>query len=129
MSTTLALVGTVVEHYTATGGIKAGGGVQALTGPVHAIENPFVGIVPNFTILGAEFNSLWKKVFGAVWAAVLVWVGIRLLTAIGEAAQHKGGGHPQQLAESRGSAMNAGVIFGLVVAFGVVMGVIFAVLG
>lgn len=129
MSTTLALVGTVVEHVTTTGGIKTSGGVQALAGPVHAMANPFTDIVPNFTILGADFNALWKKVFGAVWAGVLVWVAIRLIMAIGEAAQHKGGGHPQQLAESRGSATNAAMVFGAVVSFGVIMGVVFAVLG
>lgn len=129
MSTTLALVGTVVEHYAATGDIKASGGVQALGVTPHAMANPFTGIIPNFTILGTDFNALWKKVFGAVWAGVLIWVAIRLLTAIGEAAQHKGGGHPQQLQEARGSAQNAALVLGAVVSFGVIMGVVFAVLG
>lgn len=123
MSTTLALATTVVQHYQATGGVKALGGAP------HTMDNPFKGIIPNFTVLGADFNSLWKKVFGAAWAIVLVVVAVRFLTSFIEMAQHKGGGHPQQLAESRGATMNAGITFGGVVAFGVLLGVIFAVIG
>lgn len=121
MSTVLTVT-TIVQHYQATGGMKA------LGGPPPTMANPFTGIIPNFTVLGADFNALWKKLFGAAWAIVLVLVAARFLTSFVEMAQHKGGSHPQQLAESRGSVINSGITLGAVVGFGIILTLIFALI-
>ncbi len=94
-----------------------------------SIDNPLDGIVPNFTVFGAEFNSLWKKLLGAAWAiAMIVAVGYLMRGIVG-IAQHRGGSHPSQVAESRGEAMRGGVAVAGLAALSVIVGAILIVTG
>lgn len=81
--------------------------VHSLVGAMPAIDNPVSGVVPDFSVFGAEFNSWWKKLFGALWALAIIWVLAQLIIAIATMAQSKGS-HPQELQESRRSAAWAG---------------------
>ncbi len=110
--------------------------LYALTG-IHAhvaalapsIDNPLNGIVPNFTVFGAEFNSLWKKLLGAAWALALIAAIAYLMRGIVGIAQHRGGSHPSQVAESRGEAMRGGIAVGGLAALSVIVGAILIVTG
>lgn len=102
--------------------------VQTFAAAVPAIDNPIDGIVPDFTVFGSEFNSWWKKLFGALWAGALIWAAVAFLIAIATAAQSKGG-HPQELAESRKSAAVSGVVLAALAGFGIIVGAILAVAG
>lgn len=93
-----------------------------------AVDNPTDGVVPDFSIFGAKFNALWKKLLGAAWALALAWTVLRLVIALGGMSNSKGG-HPQQLSESRQEAITAGVAVAAVAAFGVIVTAILAVVG
>lgn len=94
--------------------------LTAIAAMVPAIDNPIDGVVPDFTIFGAEFNSLWKKLFAALWALALIYTIARLAVAIAAMSNSKGG-HPQQLAEHRAEAAWAGGALAGVAALGVIV--------
>ena len=94
-----------------------------------AMDNPFTGIVPNFTVFGAEFNSLWKKLFAGLWAVVLIWTAARLLMSFMAMSDHKGGGHPQALSEARSDTKKAAFALGGTIAFGAIVSLFFALFG
>lgn len=100
--------------------------LQSLVSAVPMIDNPIDGVVPDFSVFGAEFNSWWKKLFGAIWALAIIWVLAQLVIAIATMAQSKGS-HPQELQESRRSAAWAGGALACLAAFGVIVGAILAV--
>lgn len=99
--------------------------VVALSPPT--IDNPLDGIVPDFTAFGARFDALWKKLVGAVWAIALVVSIVYLMRGIVGIAQHRGGSHPSQVAESRGEAVRGGIAVGGLAALGVIVSAILAV--
>lgn len=52
----------------------------------HAADafNPFEGVTPDFSFLGAKFTQLWQKVLAVVWAAAIVLAVISLIGSIRE---------------------------------------------
>lgn len=92
------------------------------------IDNPTDGVLPDFTVFGSKFNTLWKKLLGAAWALALIWTVGRLVIALAAMSNSKGG-HPQQLSESRQEAVTAGVAVAAVAGFAVIVGAILAVVG
>ena len=113
MSQTLALITEAHVH------------VAALMPP--AIDNPLDGIVPDFTAFGAEFDSLWKKLLGGAWAISLVVAIAYLMRGIVGIAQHKGGNHPSQVAESRSEAVRGGIAVGALASLAVIVGAILTI--
>ena len=51
------------------------------SGPALAVKDPFKGVVPDFTILGADFNAWWKKLLAGVWALSIVYCAFKLFPA------------------------------------------------
>lgn len=100
--------------------------LQNAVAVMPAVENPIDGVVPDFTVFGAEFNAWWKKLFGALWAAAIIFALVMLVMAIATMAQSKGG-HPQELSESRRNAALSGVALAMLAGFGVIVGAILAV--
>lgn len=100
--------------------------LQNVAMAVPAVDNPIDGVVPDFTVFGAEFNAWWKKLFGALWAAAIIFALVMLVMAIATMAQSKGG-HPQELSESRRNAALSGVALAMLAGFGVIVGAILAV--
>lgn len=95
--------------------------------PAAKIPNPLDGIMPNFTAFGTEFDALWKKLLAGVWGIALVVAIFYLIRGIVGIAQHKGGNHPSQVAESRSEAVRGGVAFGSLAALGVIVGAILTI--
>ena len=96
---------------------------------VHAaIDNPLDGIYPDFSIFGLEFNALWKKVLGGIWAiALVVTVAllIRGLALMGKSDD----GNPQAYKQGRKAAMAAGIALGCLAALTVIVGAILFIVG
>lgn len=88
------------------------------------IANPLDGIVPDFTAFGTKFDALWKKLLGGAWAIALVVAIFYLMRGIVGIAQHKGGNHPSQVAESRSEAVRGGIAVGALAALGAIVGAI-----
>lgn len=95
--------------------------------PAADIPNPLDGIVPNFTAFGTKFDALWKKILAGVWGIALVVAVFYLIRGIVGIAQHKGGNHPSQVAESRSEAVRGGVAFGALASLAVIVGAILTI--
>lgn len=110
---------------------------QVMTDQYHAAvstlptaeNNPFSGLKPKWSVLGKEFNARWVKIVGAVWAGAIAVAGFFLLRGIVSFAQHRGGAHPTQVAESRTEMTHAAIALGGVLMFGVLMGVAVKIFG
>lgn len=90
------------------------------------IENPIDGIVPDFSVFGAEFNTLWKKLFAGLWAGALLFTIANFLIAFAAASTARSSNHPGKTAEARRDVGQAGMWLGGVAAFGVIVTVILA---
>ena len=83
-------------------------------------KDPFENIEPDFTVFGAKFDAVWKKVAGGAWALALIVSALYLLHGLAGMAQNKVG-NPGQLRESKKEATVAGIAFALTAAFGVIL--------
>ena len=119
MSQTLALI--VEAHTHALAFLP---GADPTPPPPAGIANPLDGIVPDFTAFGTKFDALWKKLLGGAWAIALVFAIFYLMRGIVGIAQHKGGNHPSQVAESRSEAVRGGVAVGGLAALAAIVGAI-----
>lgn len=92
------------------------------------MNNPLSNIVPNFTVFGAEFTTIWQKLAGGLWGmAILVAIGYLGHGILG-IAQNRGG-HPGNLRESKKEAMNAGIALGGLICLAVIVGVFITIFG
>ena len=96
---------------------------------IRAIDNPLNGVVPNFTVFGAEFNAWWKKLFGAGWALAIIFALAYLARGLVAMNEHQGGGHPSQLREARSQVKNALMALGGLAGLSVIAGAILFVAG
>lgn len=90
------------------------------------IDNPLDGIIPDFQIFGAEFTELWQKVFAAAWALALVFSLFMLLKNVAAMASADED-NPQKHKKASKAAIVSGCVFGALVAFAVIVGVILAI--
>ena len=90
----------------------------------QAIPNPLDGILPDFTVFGAKFTALWQKLLGGLWALAILAAIAYLIRGLLGIAQHRGGGHPSQVAESRKEATMALASLGSLAALAVIVGVV-----
>lgn len=89
-----------------------------------AIENPIDGVLPDFSVFGAEFDAWWKKLFAGFWGLAIVAAIFYLIGGIVDANRHKGGGHPNQVREATQQAKMAGISLGALAALPVLVGAI-----
>jgi hypothetical protein len=95
--------------------------------PAAAIPNPLDGVLPDFSIFGAEFNAWWKKLLGGLWAlALLLSVAFLIigLTKMGKATTQQ---NAQEHAIGRTKATMAGITLASLAGLGVIVGAILAV--
>jgi hypothetical protein len=106
--------------------------VQTLTTyayPVAKTKNPFDGVVPNFSIFGADFNAWWKKILGGVWALSIAYCAFKLFPAALSMHRNRRVGNAMTLSESTQDLQFWGVGTGIVVAAGLLFGAILAAVG
>ncbi|MBG0718735.1 hypothetical protein G3N18_11795 [Microbacterium sp. 2C] len=90
------------------------------------MENPLDGIIPDFTIFGAEFTQLWQKLLGGVWGIAIVVVIVFLIMGFVKIAQN-GETNPQAVAEGKKQVLWSGIGLGCLVALAVIVGAIIAI--
>lgn len=94
-----------------------------------AIDNPLDGILPNFTIFGAEFTALWQKLVAGIWALAIVMAVVFLILGIVQMGQAAVAQNPGAHAEGRKKALVAGISLGCLAALAVIVGAILAIFG
>lgn len=102
------------------------GGV-ASADALYAAPNPYDGVVPDMTILGAEFNTAWKKLLGAAWGAGFAWAGFGAIRAVLELQRAKRGGYGAQVAENSDSAKASLLTLLALSGLGVIVGAVVSV--
>jgi uncharacterized membrane protein YidH (DUF202 family) len=90
------------------------------------MTSPFQGIVPDFSIFGAEFTTWWQKLFAGLLALLLIYTGARLAIALGAMHKARNSGVAGQVDEAKSQAVWAGIAFGAVVCFVPITVAIFA---
>ena len=91
------------------------------------MENPVGGLVPDFTIFGAEFTEWWQKLFVAAWALAIIisiFFLLRGLVVMGSADDN-----PHDYKKAKGQAIKAGIALACIAAFTIIVGVILTVAG
>jgi uncharacterized membrane protein YkvI len=90
------------------------------------MENPIDGLLPDFTIFGAEFTELWQKIFAGLWGLAVIAVIIFLVLGIASMAT-AGAGNPQARVDAKKQAIWSGAALGGLVALGVIVGAVIAI--
>ena len=97
--------------------------------PISAIDNPLDGILPDFSLFGAEFTELWQKLLAGVWGIGIILAVFFLIIGIVKMAGASSGGNPNEYKTARNQAMWAGISLGVLAALAVIVGAILAVFG
>jgi len=93
------------------------------------IDNPLDGILPDFTIFGAEFTQLWQKIVAGIWGIAIIASVLFLVVGVGQMAAASNGGNPSAYKDARTQAMWAGIALGVLAALSVIVGAILAFFG
>ena len=94
-----------------------------------AIDNPLDGIIPDFSIFGAEFTQLWQKLLAGLWGIGIILAIVFLILGIVKMAGASSSGNPNDYKTARTQAMWAGISLGVLAALAVIVGAILAVFG
>lgn len=94
---------------------------------VTRIENPLDGVLPNFTIFGAEFTALWQKLLAGVWALAIVVSVVFLILGILQMGKASVAQNPQGHKEGRTQAVASAISLGGLAALAVIVGAILAI--
>ncbi|WPO88795.1 hypothetical protein SCB71_21345 (plasmid) [Herbiconiux sp. KACC 21604] len=94
-----------------------------------AIDNPIEGVIPDFSIFGAEFTALWQKVLAGLWGLAIICAIVFLLINVASMATASAGSNPVEYKTSRTRALVSGISLGILAALAVIVGAILAVFG
>ncbi|MEA9986081.1 hypothetical protein [Subtercola sp. RTI3] len=94
---------------------------------VKQIDNPLNGIIPDFSIFGAQFTQLWQKLLAGLWGIAIVLAIVFLILGIVNMGKASSGGNPQAYKEGRVQALWAGISLGGLAALAVIVGAVLAV--
>jgi hypothetical protein len=97
--------------------------------PALAVKDPFDGVVPDFTIFGADFNAWWKKMLAGVWALSIVYCAFKLFPAAMSVHRNRRVGNAMSLGEATQDLQFWGVGTTLIVAAGLLFGAVLTVAG
>jgi hypothetical protein len=107
--------------------------LQTLThlaaGPAAASTDPFKGVVPDFTIFGADFNAWWKKLLAGAWAFSIAYCAFKLFPAAMSVHRSRRVGNAMSLGEATQDLQFWGVGTAVIVAAGLLFGAILTVAG
>lgn len=88
--------------------------------PTAAVPNPIDGMVPDFNVFGAQFNTTWKKIFAGVWAVLLILsIGYLARGILGIAQSHES--HPNAMRGAKREAMHGAIAVMGLAALGVIV--------
>jgi hypothetical protein len=94
--------------------------------PLAAIPNPINGWTPNFTGLG-PIQGVAQNIITVLWAgAIFVAIGYGIFGVLGM-ARHQHSGHPGEYRQASAQAKGAAVALAGLIAFPLIVGVIFSV--
>lgn len=93
------------------------------------MDNPLDGIIPDFTIFGAEFTELWQKLVAGLWGLAIVFTVVFLIVGIVKMASASTSGNPNEYKSARTQAMWSGISLGVLAALAVIVGAILAIFG
>ena len=117
------------ESYAAHAAVAVHTGAEAVARRVPAaIQNPFDGIVPNFTVFGTSFDTWWKKLFAGLWAVAIIIAAVYLVIGLTAMAKSDGN-NPRAHEEGRKKATGAGIGLACLAGAGVILGAILTVAG
>ena len=88
------------------------------------MDNPIDGILPDFDVFGIEFTNWWQKLFGGLWAAMILLSIAWLLVAFFGLRRATSNNQVQQVDESKSKVMWAGITLIAVLGFSVIVGII-----
>jgi hypothetical protein len=92
---------------------------------VHAIDNPLNGIIPNFSIFGAEFTQLWQKVLAGIWGIAIIVAVVYVILGVGAMASASGvNANPMAHAEGKKKFLNALIALGVLAALALIVGAV-----
>lgn len=91
-------------------------------------KNPLDGVVPDFTVFGAEFTELWQKVLGGIWGLALVAAVIFLILGFVMMGKNSDS-NPHEYKKGRTQALWAAVSLGALAALAVIVGAILTLAG
>jgi hypothetical protein len=90
------------------------------------ITNPLDGILPDFSVFGAEFTAWWQKLLGGLWAVCLIAAVVSLMIALVKLHKATTNNIPGQADEAKSAAVWAGAAVGALAGLAVIVGGIFA---
>ena len=93
------------------------------------IPNPIGGIIPDFSIFGAQFNQLWQKLIAGLWAVAIVIAIVYLIAGLLEMGKATQTGNGQEHAIGRAKAGWAALSLGALAALSVIVGAVLAIFG
>ncbi|WP_241976123.1 pilin [Cryobacterium algoricola] len=102
---------------------------EILSQIVHTIDNPLNGILPNFTIFGAEFTQLWQKLLAGIWGIGIILAVAFLIIGVTRMASASSGGNPNEYKTARNQSLWAGISMGVLASLAVIVGAILTVFG
>lgn len=93
------------------------------------MENPFTGLVPDFTVFGAEFTTWWQKLFVGLWAILIIVAAAFLAIAIMQIRRATNNNVPGQADDAKTHAMWAGGSLVGLIGFGTIIAALYALAG
>lgn len=93
------------------------------------MTNPFDGLVPDFSVFGAQFTTWWTKLFVGLWALLIIAAAVYLAMSLLQIRRATHNNVPGQADEAKTQAVWAGAALGGLVGFGTIIGAILTVAG
>ncbi|MEU8244069.1 hypothetical protein AB0C07_37925 [Actinoplanes missouriensis] len=105
--------------------------LQSASDMIVAAEptNPFTGVVPNFSVFGADFNTAWKKILGGLWALAFAAIAVYCIGATVKFASAKKQGYEHGITESARDLKNGGIAAGVCAGLPIIFSAILSVIG
>ena len=88
--------------------------LAVLAGKPAPKNDPFSGVVPDFSVFGADFTSWWQKLLAGLWGLSIVIAAGGLLMAALKYRSQKSNGYAQGTLESADDLKRWGVSSGII---------------
>lgn len=93
------------------------------------IDNPLDGVLPDFTIFGAEFTQLWQKVLAGAWGIAIILSIVFFIIGATQMSAATNAANPQEHKQARNKAIMGLISLGVLAALAVIVGAVLAFVG